>query len=70
MVILFYAEDGVTPDDPSNTKRFWTPVDSGVALLRTEHNRQKTRYLQNSASPDFTNKRAENPWGTPAQKTI
>jgi hypothetical protein len=29
MVILFYAEDGVTPDDPSNTKRFWTPVDGG-----------------------------------------
>lgn len=33
IVLEFYAEDGVTPDDPTNTKRFWTPVDCGVALL-------------------------------------
>jgi hypothetical protein len=29
IVLLFYAEDGVTVDDPTNTKRFWTPVESG-----------------------------------------
>jgi len=34
MVILFFAEDGVTPDDPSNTKRFWTPVEGGGSKYR------------------------------------
>jgi hypothetical protein len=29
IVLLFFTEDNVTPDDPSNTKRFWTPVDGG-----------------------------------------
>jgi hypothetical protein len=29
IVLEFYAEDGVTPDDPTNTKRFWTPVEGG-----------------------------------------
>ncbi|HUS37628.1 MAG TPA: hypothetical protein VM680_19930 [Verrucomicrobiae bacterium] len=29
MVLLFFAEDGLTMDDPSNTKRFWTPVEGG-----------------------------------------
>jgi hypothetical protein len=29
IVLLFFAEDGLTMDDPSNTKRFWTPVDGG-----------------------------------------
>jgi hypothetical protein len=38
MVILLYGEDGMTPDDSSNTKRFWTPVDSGVAFLRKTRN--------------------------------
>lgn len=33
IVLSFFAEDGVTIEDPTNTKRFWTPVDSGVALL-------------------------------------
>lgn len=29
VVLMFNGEDGMTPDDPSNTKRFWTPVDGG-----------------------------------------
>lgn len=29
IVLMFSGEDGMTPDDPSNTKRFWTPVDGG-----------------------------------------
>jgi hypothetical protein len=29
IVLLFFAEDGQTMDDPSNTKRFWTPVEGG-----------------------------------------
>lgn len=29
IVLSFYAEDGLTPEDPSNTKRFWTPVEGG-----------------------------------------
>jgi hypothetical protein len=29
VVLLFYGEDGLTMDDPSNTKRFWTPVEGG-----------------------------------------
>jgi hypothetical protein len=29
IVLLFFAEDGLSPDDPSNTKRFWTPVEGG-----------------------------------------
>ncbi len=29
IVLVFFAEDGVTADDPSNTKRFWTPVEGG-----------------------------------------
>lgn len=33
IVIVFFAEDGLTPDDPSNTKRFWTPVEGFVAVL-------------------------------------
>jgi hypothetical protein len=28
-VLLFFGEDGLTMDDPSNTKRFWTPVEGG-----------------------------------------
>ena len=38
VVLLFRGEEGLTSDDPSNTKRFWTPVDSGVALLRPQRN--------------------------------
>jgi hypothetical protein len=29
IVLMFYAEDSLTPDDPSNSKRFWTPVEGG-----------------------------------------
>ena len=29
IVLLFFGEDGLTMDDPSNTKRFWTPVEGG-----------------------------------------
>lgn len=29
IVLSFYAEDGLTAEDPSHTKRFWTPVDGG-----------------------------------------
>jgi len=29
IVALFFGEDGLTMDDPSNTKRFWTPVEGG-----------------------------------------
>lgn len=29
LVFLFFAEDGMIPDDPSHTKRFWTPVEGG-----------------------------------------
>lgn len=29
IVLLFYGEDGMTLDDASNTKRFWTPVEGG-----------------------------------------
>ena len=29
IVLSFYAEDGVTIDDPTNFKRFWTPVEGG-----------------------------------------
>jgi hypothetical protein len=29
VVLSFYAEDGLTAEDPSNTKRFWTPVEGG-----------------------------------------
>lgn len=29
LVLSFYAEDSLTPEDPSNTKRFWTPVEGG-----------------------------------------
>ncbi len=29
IVLLSYGEDGLMPDDPSNLKRFWTPVEGG-----------------------------------------
>jgi hypothetical protein len=29
IVLSFYAEDGVSIEDPTNTKRFWTPVEGG-----------------------------------------
>ena len=29
IVLSFYAEDGVTAEDPTNFKRFWTPVEGG-----------------------------------------
>jgi hypothetical protein len=29
IVLSFYAENDMMPDDPSNTKRFWTPVEGG-----------------------------------------
>lgn len=29
-VVAFYAEDGVGPEDPSATKRFWTPCGDGT----------------------------------------
>ena len=28
-MLAFYALDGAAPDDPSNSKRFWTPTESG-----------------------------------------
>lgn len=29
IVLMFYAENGVGPEDPTNTKRFWTPAEGG-----------------------------------------
>ena len=29
-LVAFYAEDGAGPDDPSATKRFWSPCDNGA----------------------------------------
>lgn len=29
IVLAFYAEESMSPDDPSNTKRFWSPVEGG-----------------------------------------
>ena len=37
-VLMYYAEQNASKDDPSNTKRFWTPTDSGrFRVYREEH---------------------------------
>ena len=39
-VLMLYAEQDASKDDPSNTKRFWTPTDSGrFRVYRQEHSK-------------------------------
>lgn len=37
LVLIYFAEDGLMPDDPSDFKRFWTPCEGGEMFRVYEH---------------------------------